>query len=246
MNLESPPPEILVEGSVFLDFDGTLVELGPTRDELVVPKELPQLLTRLNSRLSGRLALLSGRSAPDIRSRLRLGNIRIAGATRAPRNQPSLGGAPKRSLGMSVAERELRRFEAEVPGVTVEERPATLAIHYRRAPNAEATCRKLAQRLATATGMVVHYGKTFVELKARSTHKGNSVRRLMRQLPFRNSRPVVIADDVTYEHAFVVARDMGGWGVLVGPPRRTAASYRLDNVEAVHDWLRSVGRNADD
>lgn len=241
MELQPPPAAILNDSSVFLDFDGTLVELASSRHEIAVPPDLPNLLSGAHSALGGRLALLSGRPAFEIRRRLGLIGVAIGG------NGGGLGSSRRgpeqqRSLGLRMAARELRRFASGIPGLVVEEKPSCLTVYYRRAPQAERSCRSVAERLARATGMVLHQGRELIELKARSTDKGRTVRLFMRRQPFRGTVPVVVADDVTYEHAFVVAREMGGCGVLVGPKRPTAALYRLDSVPSVHRWLGAAGR----
>lgn len=238
MQLESPPTTILSNGSLFLDFDGTLVELAPTPDAIVVPDELLSLLARLQLALGGRAALLSGRALSDIQSRLRPVDLIIGGSHGAERR---LAGGELRTAapaeGLEHAVAEFKRVEAEHPGVVVERKPTGVALHFRAAPDAGAECVEAAERMAAVTGMRVQPGKMVVELKHPEADKGRALERFMEEPPFAGTAPICLGDDLTDEHAFASARRFGGAGILVGPPRATAAMYRLDDVAAVHRWL---------
>lgn len=237
------PPASLLEGSaLFLDFDGTLVELAETPDAVRVASSLPNLLRKLARRLEGRLAIISGRSIGDLERHLDCADTAVAGShghelrfangTHVPLSVPE---------GLDQAIAEAKRLGAEVPGLLVEEKPAGIAVHYRRAAEHADRVTRFMAALAESTGMAMLSGKMLVELRPFGVDKGRALRAFMAEPPFAGARPVFVGDDLTDEDAFEAAAALGGDGVLVGPPRPTAARWRLENVEAVAEWLaRSV------
>ncbi|HRJ63439.1 MAG TPA: trehalose-phosphatase, partial [Brevundimonas sp.] len=98
----------------------------------------------------------------------------------------------------------------------------------------------LARSLAAETGLALQAGNLVVELKTPGTDKGTALKAFMLEPPFAGAVPVMLGDDLTDEDGFRAAADLGGFGVLVGPPRRTAATFGLPDVEAVLTWLDSV------
>ena len=91
-----------------------------------------------------------------------------------------------------------------------------------------------------AAGMILQHGKMVVELKPAGADKGSAIRSFMAEPPFAGTKPLFIGDDLTDEDGFVSACELEGAGVLVGPPRPTAATYRLENVVAVRRWLQAA------
>jgi trehalose 6-phosphate phosphatase len=83
----------------------------------------------------------------------------------------------------------------------------------------------------------VQAGAMVSELRTPGPHKGDALRDVMAETPFNGFTPVMVGDDLTDEAAFAAAADLGGWGILAGRPRPTAALYRLDGVDAVMAWL---------
>jgi trehalose 6-phosphate phosphatase len=120
---------------------------------------------------------------------------------------------------------------------TVEDKGASIALHYRHAPLYEDQARGVAEALAAAHGLRLLYGKMVVEVLAGETTKGDALIELMHGAPFAGRMPVAIGDDVTDEDAFEAARRLGGVGVLVGPSRATAARCAFPDVAAVRAWL---------
>ena len=241
MPLERPPTSILQDASLFLDFDGTLIELAPTPGGIEVGDEVRALLTRLQQKMDGRVALLSGRAVADLRQHVHPVNLAIGGSHGLERmlanGQVEATDPP---AGLPAAIREFRRVGAQHPGVLVEEKPAGVALHYRNAPNAEGICHRTAQRVAGMTGLQVQLGNMVVELKDSAGDKGQALAKFMAEPPFEGTRPVFLGDDLTDEHAFAAARLMGGVGVLVGPERSTAATFRLEDVGDACRWLEQA------
>ena len=237
-----PPPAGLLEGAaLFLDFDGTLVELADTPDAIDVPRGLAPMLERIRARLEGRLAIVSGRSIADLEQHLPLHGIAFSGShglelkladgTALPLSVP---------LGLDDVRESVERFAAAADGLVVEEKPVGIALHYRLAPRQAERADAFMTALAKSRGFAVQRGNMVVELRPDGATKGDALKAFMTEPKFHGARPVFVGDDLTDEHAFQAAAALGGAGILVGEMRETAAVYRLDSVGAVAAWLGSV------
>lgn len=236
---ELPLPPAIDPGrdALFLDLDGTITPIRPRPDQVEVDAQVRHALRQLSQRLDGRLALVSGREIAEIDRLtggiapaaagvhgldLRLGTKRITAAPAA---------------GVVHAVGAFRALAARHPGLLVEDKGLSTTLHYRQAPEFEPEARALAERLAAQHGLVLQAGKMVVELRTPGGDKGAAVVTLMQEAPFLGSRPWFVGDDDTDEAGFAAAARLGGAGVLVGPPRATAARFRLPDVDAVSDWL---------
>jgi trehalose 6-phosphate phosphatase len=144
--------------------------------------------------------------------------------------------------GLAAAQGALTDFAAPDPRLLVEQKPASVALHFRRAPERAEEAEALAEALAERTGLALQPGKMVIELRPHGADKGDALRRLMREPPFAGARPLFVGDDLTDEHAFAAAAELGGAGILVGAPRDTAAAWRLHGVAAVAAWLEEAAR----
>ena len=236
-NLPLPPP--LMEGAaqrpvaLFLDFDGTLVEIAETPDAILVPDDLVRRLEDLGGRMDGRVALITGRSLSDIGEHLGRGSIRIVGSHGAEHDDAAVA-VSALSSDTTVA---IASLAARWPGLLVETKPHGIAIHYRQEPDAEAAVFSVMDDIAEREGLAVRRGKMVVELGPPQANKGRAVARLLDQPPDAGAIPVFIGDDVTDEDGFAAAAAAGGHGILVGAPRPTAAHYRLPGTREVYNWL---------
>lgn len=225
------------EISLFLDFDGTLVDLAPSPDAIEAAAGLGDRLAMLAERLGGRCAIVSGRAISDIEKHI--GSLRIAaagshGADIRLANGEALGQVPG---GLpDVIERELREFAAEHE-LDYEAKPHGGALHYRSNPVRGDDAIRFAESLALSHGWAAQHGKCVIELVAKDANKGNAVFALMRAEPFVGSRPIFIGDDLTDEKGFVACGEIGGAGILVGQREGSAARYQLPDVASVHRWL---------
>jgi trehalose 6-phosphate phosphatase len=236
-----PPPDILEEAALFLDFDGTLVELAETPDAIRVPPDLPQLLTRLGARLGGRLAIVSGRAIRDLERYLSCQGLAVSGSHGLELRLTDGSFVPLAApRGLDRARERVTRFAGAAPGLLVEDKPFSVALHYRRAPEREPQVHAFMARLAAVTGLVVQQGKMVTELRPAGADKGDAVRAFMLEPAFAGARPVFVGDDLTDEDAFRAAAALGGGGVLVGPARDSAARWRLDGVAQVKTWLERL------
>lgn len=235
-----PPPALATDAALFLDFDGTLVDLAPTPDAVVVAADLPERLSRLSDRLTGRIAIVSGRGAREVAALLGDPPLVVAGShgleTRAPDGRIDAPAAPATDDLVAAME----AFAAERPGLLVERKPFGAALHWRRAPAHERDAQALAADLAERHGLKLQPGKMVAELRPAGTDKGGAIAALMARPDWRSATPVFLGDDVTDEAGFRAVVALGGWGVLVGTHRTTAATYRLADVAAVHAWLAAA------
>ncbi len=204
--------------ALLLDVDGTLIDIGPSPFEVDVPDDLKAALSRLYDRSGGALALVSGRPIRDLDrlfSPLRLPSVGGHGA-----ELRLAGGAFSRIDDLPA---DLRRdlIDAATPGsgIEYEDKGYSVALHYRKAPQHEQRLRAHveASRVAFAAEPTeVLLGKAMVEVKRQGINKGEGVRALMAQAPFRGRMPVFIGDDVTDEAAFAALPALGGKGFSVG------------------------------
>src|SRR6188474_1763994 len=240
-----PVPRSLVphlsETAILLDIDGTLLDLMPTPREVWVPPGLSKTLNRLLARTSGALALVSGRSLNDI------------DLIFAPEQFPAVGGhgAEMRISQDSEAvathappmDRELKRRLAAIaklsPGILLEDKGYSLALHYRLAPHAEkaiyAAVSLIRADLPNAPIEVLP-GKFVCEIKHSGFTKATGVRELMKHEPFRGRRPIFIGDDVTDETVFAIMPDMNGLSFSVGR-RAIGVAGHFDAPSDVREFL---------
>ena len=230
------PP--LREAALFLDFDGCLVEIADRPDGVRVPERLPGMLDRLWRATDGRVWLVSGRKIDDLETFLpdfpgdlvgsHGAEFRVDG-TREP--VPGAGGA-----AFEAEKADLQSF-ADDHGLLLEEKPASLVLHYRSAPELEDACRERIEAAASRIdGYELHPSKMALELKPRDATKGRAVERLLAG-PAEGRRPVAAGDDVTDEAMIRVAEARGGLGIRIGEGE-TGASVRLPDVRAMHRLLR--------
>lgn len=240
-NILSGPPDLLspLNVSLLLDFDGTLVELVDRPDAVVADPALVALLQQLAGTFAARIALVSGRSVDQLlgffgRS---LPTFAFVGSHGAEFEIGAQRVAPARPSALGQVERAMQLAFGNMEGVIVEPKSLGVALHFRLAPEAEEHIRQFATQMAETTGLMIQEGKMMVELRSAGHDKGSGIMNLMSHSPFCGTRPIFIGDDITDEAGFVAANRLGGFGVLVGNERPTAARFRLENVAAVRAWL---------
>jgi len=239
----APPPPLgdMQDPALFLDFDGTLVDIAPRPDAIFVAPELPGLLEALSKRLDGRLALVSGRSLADLAFHLGTLDIAMAGSHGGEIHEAGAAGSWSLTEPMPEHAKEaLRRIAEELGGLLIETKPCGAAIHYREQPAAEQQVLVRARALADAEGLKLKRGKMVAELVMPGSDKGSAVAQFMARAPFAGTKPIFLGDDVTDEDAFSVAARLGGGGILVGPMRETAASWRIASIADALGWLRTA------
>lgn len=227
-----------------LDIDGTLLDLARTPREVWVPPGLAATLHALHDRTKGALALVSGRSLNDI------------DLIFAPDRFPGVGGhgAEMRlsTDGEAVAthappmDQELKRRLAAIarlsPGILLEDKGYSLALHYRLAPHAEKAIYEAVSLIRADlpnAPIEVLPGKCVCEIKQAGFDKATGVRELMTHEPFRGRRPIFIGDDVTDESVFAIMPDLGGLAFSVGRRATGVAGY-FEEPRDVRAWLKRL------
>jgi trehalose 6-phosphate phosphatase len=226
--------------ALFLDVDGTLLEIAGSPDAVRVDPRLLDLLPRLRQQLGGAMALVSGRRIEDLGRLFGLAGLPMAGIHGLERRRGDgqiVRGVPD-CLPAAVRQ-PLYQLAAMHPGVLIEDKGAAVAVHYRAAPEAEADARAaVAEALAQSTGrLTLLDGKMVLEVRWRGSTKGDAIAAFMNEAPFSGRRVLFAGDDVTDEDGFEVVNRLGGWSIRVGDDRSTAAHFRLSGVSAVIGWL---------
>lgn len=238
-----PPADLLKDSSLFLDFDGTLVDIADTPDAVRVSAQLPALLARVADRLDGRIAIVTGRSVNAVRELLRAPSLTVVGSHGMEFSfADGRTAAGRRPLALEDVRRRMTELATKWPQVLVEDKALGTALHYRLCPGAEADCVSLATDLAERHGLFLQTGKMMVEVRAAGGDKGTAIRQLMQEPEIRHTRPIFIGDDDTDEPGFLAVQYFGGAGILVGARRPTAARFYLPDVTAVLDWLEAACR----
>ncbi|ABS61929.1 HAD-superfamily hydrolase, subfamily IIB [Parvibaculum lavamentivorans DS-1] len=227
--------------ALFLDFDGTLTELAPSPDAVVVDPAMPQVLAGLLEGLGGAVAVVSGRSLAEVD---RLLGVVLPGAgvhgleLRTHRDAEIR--PPAEAEGIAVIASVLTPLVEADPRLILETKPGAVALHYRRAPEREKECRAaMKAAVAGTTGIHVIDGKMVLEAKPDHVNKGYAIENLMQVPPFAGRVPVFAGDDRTDEDGFGVVRALKGVTIKIGPGL-SRAEYRVASVEAFIDWLKEV------
>lgn len=237
-------PVDFAETAVFLDIDGTLLDIAPRPHDVHVSEELREILAHLSQKLGGALALISGRSLADIDyifEPLRLAAVGGHGAEirPAPRAEPY-------RMQLWALDPTLKQHFAEIamldPGIIIEDKNYSLAIHYRLAPqmggavikSVAAICEKYG-----CDGLSILPGKSVIEIKPRGFDKGSGLQELMSVSPFAGRKPIFIGDDVTDEAAFAVLPRFSGIGISVGGIV-PGATFNFDGPKDVRLWLQRL------
>jgi trehalose 6-phosphate phosphatase len=237
---QTPLPSL--EWCLFLDVDGTLLELTDSPFDTCADAELKALLSEVAERLGGALALVSGRS------------IEYLDALFAPLRLPAAGlhGVERRKAtgimhGASFVDSQLDParavFKALIethPGTLFEDKGRTVAVHFRMAPQFESVVREtmVAAAARLSSNYHIQEGSMMFEVKPRGFTKGSAIGAFMREPPFSGRKPVFVGDDLTDMDGFKAVEDQGGISIAVGD--RVPAQYRLENVAAVRSWLKGI------
>ena len=236
-------PIIAANTALFLDFDGTLVDIAPHYELVEVPPDLTRMLAALFKQLNGALAIVSGRSLSDLDAFL------------APLKLPSAAehGAVCRFADGQLAAlispplqeviRAASALAAQHPRLQVEVKTHAVALHYRQAPNLQAMCLDaMTEAVKRTAGVELLQGKFVIDVKPVGITKGTAIQALMQQPPFRGRVPVFAGDDVTDEAGFSAVQSLGGDTIKIGAGN-SQARYRLVDPFTFRQWLRSGAKD---
>jgi trehalose 6-phosphate phosphatase len=235
--------------ALFLDFDGTLVEIAETPTAIQVEHELINTLDAIKQCLNGALAIVSGRPISQIDRHLLPLTTTAAGLHGL---EWRLDDGAVEQHGNAAFRAELSRIRGQLasfvkchPGLLLEDKQLTLALHYRQAPQLQTQCQqRIEQLLADTTTLKVLQGKMVLEIKPAAIDKGAAIRRFLRQPPFRDRIPVFAGDDVTDEDGFAVVNELNGYSIRIGNDLNqvSAAQFCTPDVSGFISWLKSLPR----
>lgn len=241
----SPATSPALSWAIFLDFDGTLVDIAARPDDVVVEAGLPGLLQALRAGQGGALAIVTGRPIVDIDGFLPGLELDVCGHHGLERRVAGRVHRPDLpDLASEVT--ALRARLAPHPGILVEDKGIGVAVHWRLAPAAEGHARAAVADLVgrLGSGYRVQDGKAVSEIVPAAAGKGRGIRAIMAEPPYAGRRPFFAGDDRTDEHGFAAVRDLGGLTVKIGAGP-TEAERRLGSPAALRGWLASWMRDMD-
>ncbi|HEU5136829.1 MAG TPA: trehalose-phosphatase [Steroidobacteraceae bacterium] len=233
--------------ALFLDVDGTLLEIAATPWSVRVPAALRNTLQLASRREDGALALISGRTITEL-DRLFAPLVLPAAGQHGVEIRDSQGSVsmPDIDAGhLDPAREVVRELIRHYKGLLLEDKGTSLAVHFRQAPQYERAVMEVMGELAhqLRERFVLRDGKCVTELTPRGFSKRGAIEAFMRQPPFVGRIPLFIGDDVTDEDGFEAVNALGGYSVRVGDLAATAAKFRFSSVSTVVAWLRERNLN---
>jgi trehalose 6-phosphate phosphatase len=233
--------------ALFLDVDGTLLEIAATPDRVRVPSSLRNTLQIAFEREEGAFALLSGRALDDLDGLFSPCVFPASGKHGLEVRLPS-GKVIRTGIDRSVLDRArswLGLLQKEHRGLLLEDKGVALAMHFRLAPRLAPEVEMVMNEMSAELGdaFIVRQGKCVFELMPRGFHERTAIHLLMKEPEFAGRTPVFVGDDPTDEVAFQAVNEMGGHSIRVGKLEETSARYRFSNVSTVVAWLRDRNLN---
>ncbi len=226
--------------ALFLDFDGTLVEIAPSPEDVKLDRRVAPALAALRGTLGGALALVSGRPIAFLDEMLAPHRFDIAGLHGAQiRLDGELHAQSAQPGSLREALRDLVRFANSHVGILVEDKRVSVALHWRLAPSLQDEALALMRRTAARIGPGVRLqeGKSVAEIVPANASKGHAIAWLMAKPAYAGRRPVFIGDDITDEDGFAAVNAMGGLSVRIGADRESQAGLRLASPTALRHIL---------
>jgi trehalose 6-phosphate phosphatase len=243
-NSSQRPPRPSPEWALFLDVDGTLLDIAETPSQVAVPDGTVELLARLERVLRGAVALASGRSLAVL-DRLFEPLLLPAAGQHGLERRGADGIVTHTGVAGAALDRVRARLagsEQEIPGLLIEDKGGTVAVHYRRASARED---EVSRRVGDAvrdldSELELLAGKKVLEIRPRGAGKHQIVDAFMAEAPICGRTPVFVGDDRTDEDGFAAVNGLGGHSIRVGGDGESVAGHRLADAAAVRDWLATV------
>ena len=227
----------------FFDIDGTLVDLNDNPGGVRLDQDLRALIDALHRATGGAVALISGRHLPDIDALMEGVHFPAAGQHGTERRDGAgrITNHAVRTAQLDWVHDQIAAAAAKHPGLELQHKGLSLALHYRRAPQLAGYAHRLVRSLLPrlGKGYCLQRGKRIVEVKPAGKDKGAAVLEFMAEEPFRGRTPVFMGDDLTDEYGFATVNRLKGYSIKVGPGP-TAARFRFRNVAAVRAWLKQA------
>lgn len=240
--MKHPPPPPALDWCLFLDVDGTLIELTDTPSQTSADADIKSLLRDVAERLGGAVALVSGRKIATLDQLFAPLVLPAAGLHGVERRKidGSIQGASFIDSRLERARASLKALVEAHPGTLFEDKDRTIAVHFRTAPHFAEALRDAVIDIAKPLGTHYHIqsGKMLYEIKPRGFSKATAIQAFMKESPFRGRRPVFIGDDLTDRDGFRMAEEHGGLSIAVGDD--VQGQYYLPDVTAVRGLLRQI------
>lgn len=226
--------------ALFLDFDGTMVDIAPQPHAVHVPEPLIALLRDAGDYLGGAVAVISGRPIAQLDAFLEPLKLPVAGVHGAERRSHDGQVHLLHTHPLDEVEEAACALAAKHPGLLVENKRGSVALHYRQRPELEALCLEVMQAAISASpGITLLRGKMVVEAKPGGASKGRAIEDFLAEPPFAGRIPVFIGDDITDEVGFSTVQRLGGIGIKVGEGA-TVAWRRLPDPAALRRELQAA------
>jgi trehalose 6-phosphate phosphatase len=228
--------------ALFLDFDGTLVAIANRPDDVRLDPETRDALADLDRRLAGALAIVTGRDIAVVDhflAPLRLSIAGVHGLIRRDAHGRTYTSPFDASLPDAI-ERAVSPLLLKYPGLLMERKYGSVALHYRDHPEFEqVSIEAVRSAISDLRETEIKHGKMVVEVKVIGGNKGAAIADFLKDEPFAGRRAVFAGDDVTDEDAFVLVNERHGVSIKVGPGA-TCATYRASDTAAFLEWLRQL------
>ncbi|HSV52495.1 MAG TPA: trehalose-phosphatase [Burkholderiaceae bacterium] len=223
--------------ALFFDFDGTLVDLAPQPDAVVMPPELTPTLGALADYLGGAVAVISGRPIDQIDQFFSPLRLPVAGVHGAERRSADGALSLLNTHSLEQVQQAAVALAGIHPALHVEHKRGSIALHYRQAPELEGACHAVMQAaVADSPGLTLLRGKMVFEAKPGDASKGHAIEAFLREAPFASRTPVFVGDDFTDEVGFCTVQNRGGLGVKVGAGA-SAAWHRVESPAVLRHEL---------
>lgn len=240
--LDGDAPRTSAQWCLFLDVDGTLLDIAPTPDAVVVDPSLAGLLQRVQETLEGALALVSGRSLDQLDALFAPTAWPAAGLHGLERRDANgrIHRAGPADPALDAARQSLADVVARAPGALLEDKGRSLALHYRAVPALEHVLRREIRAIAARLGSDFHVleGRRVLELKPVAATKARAIESFLAEAPFAGRRPMFIGDDITDLDGFAAVEAAGGVSIAVGD--RVEAMLRVASPRDVRALLSDI------
>jgi len=240
---------------LFLDYDGTLTPIVDSPEKAILPSEMKGVLQELSKMPHIKVAIVSGRSLFDLKDMVGLKNLVYVGNHGYEINGKDLQLksliTPNLRNIFEVIKQEFNNLLPEMEGAWLEDKGATLSIHYRLVKDRKVVplrknVARIVKRYFRNREIKIGEGKKVIEIRPPfAWDKGKAVSWILRQEQFisrgRNILPIYIGDDITDEDVFVTLYKKG-ITIFVGDLKRrpSRAQYYLQDTTEVADFLTRV------
>ncbi|MCY0093336.1 trehalose-phosphatase [Hoeflea ulvae] len=232
--------------ALFLDFDGTLVDIAPTPDSIRVGSPEKSLLDELHRRHNGAVAIVSGRNLIDLDQYLGGFCGTISGGHGAEMRHASqlLSGVSCDLARLEHIKNAVMEFAIIDPRVLAEDKRYGIVLHYRQHPELECKVRDFLKSLIDGDEeFELQSAKMAIEVKPKGISKAGAIERIMQFEEFDGRDILFAGDDATDESAFSWVNEQGGISIKIGEGP-TRAQYRTQSPDSFKSWLKAQSGTA--